>query len=257
MREVEVELGDRSYKIVIGEGVIESAGAHIAALAPGARCAVVTDENVAALHLDALKKSLLRTPGFRSSVIVCPPGEATKSYSEFARVSDALIAAHIERRDLVVALGGGVIGDLAGFCAASLRRGVRLVQIPTTLLAQVDSSVGGKTAINSQLGQEFDRRVPSALARARRFQGARHLEPARISRGIRRSRQIRPYRRSRLFRVAGGSLARGSRRRTRAAATPLRRAARQRRARSPRTRPSRARARCSISAIPSATRSRL
>ena len=88
-------------------------------------------------------------------MVVCPPGEATKSYAEFARVSDALIGAHIERRDLVVALGGGVIGDLAGFCAASLRRGVRLVQIPTTLLAQVNSSVGGKTAINSPLGKNL------------------------------------------------------------------------------------------------------
>ena len=153
-REVEVALGDRSYKILIGEGLISSAGAHIAALAPGARCAVVTDENVAALHLDALKTSLADA-GISASVIVCPPGEATKSYSQFARVSDALIAAHIERRDLVVALGGGVIGDLAGFCAASLRRGVRLVQIPTTLLAQVDSSVGGKTAINSSLGKNL------------------------------------------------------------------------------------------------------
>jgi 3-dehydroquinate synthase len=90
-----------------------------------------------------------------TSVIVCPPGEATKSYAEFARVSDALIEARVERRDLVVALGGGVIGDLAGFCAATLRRGVRFVQIPTTLLAQVDSSVGGKTAINSPLGKNL------------------------------------------------------------------------------------------------------
>jgi shikimate kinase/3-dehydroquinate synthase len=154
IREVTVALGDRSYKILIGEGLIESAGAHIAALAPGARCAVVTDQHVAALHLETLKKSLDRV-GIPTSVIVCPPGEASKSYREFARVSDALIAAHIERRDLVVALGGGVIGDLAGFSAASLRRGVRFVQIPTTLLAQVDSSVGGKTAINSPLGKNL------------------------------------------------------------------------------------------------------
>jgi shikimate kinase/3-dehydroquinate synthase len=154
VREVAVSLGDRSYKILIGEGLISAAGAHIAALAPGARCAVVTDEHVAALHLEALKKSLSGA-GIPVSVIVCPPGEATKSYSEFARISDALISAHIERRDIVVALGGGVIGDLAGFCAASLRRGVRLVQIPTTLLAQVDSSVGGKTAINSPLGKNL------------------------------------------------------------------------------------------------------
>ena len=91
----------------------------------------------------------------RATAIVCPPGEATKSYAEFARVSDALIAARIERRDIVIALGGGVIGDLAGFCAASLRRGVRFVQIPTTLLSQVDSSVGGKTGINSPHGKNL------------------------------------------------------------------------------------------------------
>ena len=97
----------------------------------------------------------LASQGIPASVIVCPPGEATKSYAEFARVSDALIGAHIERRDLVIALGGGVIGDLAGFCAASLRRGVRFVQIPTSLLAQVDSSVGGKTGINSPLGKNL------------------------------------------------------------------------------------------------------
>ena len=154
LREVDVALGERGYKILIGDGLIESAGDHIARLAPGAACAVVTDENVARLHLDALTQSLARS-GIKTSVVVCPPGEATKSYAEFARVSDALIGAHLERRDLVVAFGGGVIGDLAGFCAASLRRGVRYVQMPTTLLAQVDSSVGGKTAINSPAGKNL------------------------------------------------------------------------------------------------------
>ena len=153
-REVEVALGARAYRIFIGPGLIESAGAHVAALAPEARCAIVTDANVAKLHLEPLKKSL-EAAGLKTNVVVCPPGEATKSYAEFARVSDALIEARVERRDLVIALGGGVIGDLAGFCAAALRRGVRLVQIPTTLLSQVDSSVGGKTAINSPLGKNL------------------------------------------------------------------------------------------------------
>ena len=154
LREVEVALGERAYKILIGEGLVDAAGAHIARLAPGAQCAVVTDETVAALHLERLTRSLARA-GLKTSVVVCPPGEATKSYAEFARVSDALIGAHIERRDLVVAFGGGVIGDLAGFCAACLRRGVRFVQMPTTLLSQVDSSVGGKTAINSPAGKNL------------------------------------------------------------------------------------------------------
>ncbi len=108
----------------------------------------------APLYLDRLTKSLAEA-GLLSVSIICPPGEATKSYQQFARVSDALIEAHIERRDIVVALGGGVIGDLTGFCAASLRRGVRFMQVPTTLLSQVDSSVGGKTGINSPHGKNL------------------------------------------------------------------------------------------------------
>ena len=154
VREVPVELAARRYKIFIGEGLLAQAGERIRELAPRARCAIVTDETVAALHLPALQQSLTKA-GVVHSAIVCPPGESTKSYAEFARVSDGLIGARIERGDLVIALGGGVIGDLAGFCAASLRRGVRFVQIPTTLLAQVDSSVGGKTGINSPLGKNL------------------------------------------------------------------------------------------------------
>ncbi len=153
-REVRVDLGARGYDIVIGEGLLASAGARIQALFPRARAAIVTDENVAAHWLEPLRQSCAAA-GVETTTIVCPPGETTKSYAEFARVSDALIAARIERRDIVVALGGGVIGDLAGFAAATLRRGVDYVQIPTSLLAQVDSSVGGKTAINSPLGKNL------------------------------------------------------------------------------------------------------
>jgi shikimate kinase/3-dehydroquinate synthase len=153
-RKVEVPLGARAYSILIGPGVLDEAGAEIARIAPGVHCAIVTDARVAPLYLDRLSASLDQA-GLRSTPIVCPPGEATKCYAEFARVCDALIEARIERRDIVIALGGGVIGDLAGFCAASLRRGVRLVQLPTTLLAQVDSSVGGKTGINSRHGKNL------------------------------------------------------------------------------------------------------
>ena len=153
-RRVEVPLGARAYSILIGPGVLEEAGAEIARIAPGVNCAVVTDARVAPLYLDRLAASLDRA-GLRSMSIVCAPGEGAKSYAEFARVADALIEARIERRDVVIALGGGVIGDLAGFCAATLRRGVRLIQIPTTLLAQVDSSVGGKTGINSRHGKNL------------------------------------------------------------------------------------------------------
>jgi len=151
---VRVALGDRAYDILIGDGLLERAGAEIARIAPHARAAIVTDENVAAIHLSTVEKSFAAA-GLSSTSIVLPAGEATKSYAQFAHVCDALISAHIERRDVVVALGGGVVGDLAGFCASTLRRGVRFVQIPTTLLAQVDSSVGGKTAINSPLGKNL------------------------------------------------------------------------------------------------------
>ena len=153
-RKVDVPLGARAYPILIGPGVIDEAGAEIAKIAPDATCAIVTDAHVAPLYLNRVTASLARE-GLRSTAIVCPPGEATKSYAEFARVCDALIEERIERRDVVIALGGGVIGDLAGFCAASLRRGVRFVQIPTTLLSQVDSSVGGKTGVNSRHGKNL------------------------------------------------------------------------------------------------------
>ncbi len=153
-RNVDVALGARAYSIVIGPGLIDTAGDEIARIAPDAACAIVTDAHVAPLYLSRLQASL-DMAGLRSTSIICAPGEATKSYSEFTRVCDALIEARIERRDVVIALGGGVIGDLAGFCAASVRRGVRLVQIPTTLLSQVDSSVGGKTGINSRHGKNL------------------------------------------------------------------------------------------------------
>ncbi len=153
-RRVEVPLGARAYSILIGPDVIDEAGVELARIAPEAKCAIVTDAHVAPLYLDRLTRSLTGA-GLGCVSIVCPPGEATKSYDQFARVSDALIEARIERRDVVVALGGGVIGDLTGFCAATLRRGVRFVQVPTTLLSQVDSSVGGKTGINSRHGKNL------------------------------------------------------------------------------------------------------
>lgn len=151
---VEVALAGRSYDILIGAGLLEQAGEHIARVAPGAACAVVTDANVARLHLSALQQSLERN-GVHSTAIVVEPGEGSKSFDVYQRVCEAILAARIERRDLVVAFGGGVVGDLAGFAAASVRRGTRFVQIPTTLLAQVDSSVGGKTGINSPHGKNL------------------------------------------------------------------------------------------------------
>jgi shikimate kinase/3-dehydroquinate synthase len=151
---VRVELGGRSYDIVIGSSLLENAGEHIARVAPGAACAIVTDANVARLHLPTLEKSLAER-GIRSTTIVVEPGEGSKSLAVFERVCEQVLAAKIERRDVVVALGGGVVGDLAGFVSASVRRGTRFVQIPTTLLAQVDSSVGGKTGVNSPHGKNL------------------------------------------------------------------------------------------------------
>jgi 3-dehydroquinate synthase len=151
---VAVALGDRSYDIVIGRGVLASLGARIAALRPGTKVHIVTDENVAHLHLGATKAALDHARVAMTGTIVAP-GEASKSYRVFEQVCESIIAAHIERGDLVVALGGGVIGDLAGFAAAVVRRGLDYVQVPTTLLAQVDSSVGGKTAIDSAQGKNL------------------------------------------------------------------------------------------------------
>jgi 3-dehydroquinate synthase len=151
---VRVPLGERSYDIVIGADLVGGAGARIAALLPGARAAIVTDEHVAALHLRALQDSLARA-GIDAAAVIVPPGEGSKSYGEFARVCDAIIAARLERRDAVIAFGGGVVGDLAGFAAASVRRGMDFIQMPTSLLAQVDSSVGGKTGINSPHGKNL------------------------------------------------------------------------------------------------------
>ncbi len=151
---VKVALGDRSYDIVIGRGLIASLGARIAALRPRAKVAVVTDENVARHHLAAIEAALAGA-GVATSCVIVGAGEGSKSFRGFEQAAEAIIAAHIERGDLVVALGGGVIGDLAGFAASAVRRGIDYVQVPTTLLAQVDSSVGGKTAINSAHGKNL------------------------------------------------------------------------------------------------------
>lgn len=151
---VPVALEGRGYDIHIGRHQLCEAAALIAAFAPGAKAALVTDESVAALH-GAAFETCLQQEGIAATRITIPPGEASKSYAQFVALCDALLAAKIERNDLVIAFGGGVVGDLTGFAAAVLRRGVRFVQVPTTLLAQVDSSVGGKTGINSPHGKNL------------------------------------------------------------------------------------------------------
>jgi 3-dehydroquinate synthase len=149
---VRVELGTRAYEVRIGPGLLARTGAEIAPLLKRPRVAVITDETVAALHLEALRDGL---GNVAMTALALPAGEATKGWPQFTRAVEWLLAERVERSDVVVALGGGVIGDLAGFAAAVLRRGVRFVQIPTTLLAQVDSSVGGKTGINSVNGKNL------------------------------------------------------------------------------------------------------
>jgi len=151
---VTVALGARSYDIVIGRGLIASLGARVKALRPGAKVAIVTDENVARHQLAAVEAAFANA-GTATSRVIVGAGEGAKSFRTFAEVCEAVIAARIERDDLVVALGGGVVGDLAGFAASAVRRGLDYVQVPTTLLAQVDSSVGGKTAINSAHGKNL------------------------------------------------------------------------------------------------------
>ena len=151
---VQVALGERSYDIVIGRGGIDTLGQRIAALRPGARTAIVTDRNVAAQWLPRAEAALDQA-GVAHACVVVEPGEISKSYAGLQQVCEALIAAKIERNDLVIALGGGVIGDLAGFSSALVRRGLDFVQVPTSLLAQVDSSVGGKTGINSPHGKNL------------------------------------------------------------------------------------------------------
>ncbi|MEL6532466.1 MAG: 3-dehydroquinate synthase [Pseudomonadota bacterium] len=151
---VRVDLGARSYDVRIAQGLIGRAGAEIAPLLARPRVWIVADARVAALHGPALEAALAEE-GIASARLDVPPGEASKSWSELERVAGWLLAERVERRDVVLALGGGVIGDLVGFAAAILRRGVRFVQIPTSLLAQVDSSVGGKTGINTAHGKNL------------------------------------------------------------------------------------------------------
>ncbi len=154
IRTVHVELGSRAYDILIGGGLLASAGDALARCFPGARAAIVTDENVAARHAATLKQSL-EGAGMATATITIAPGERSKSFAVLEHVVDEVLAARLERGDVVIALGGGVVGDLAGFVAGIVRRGMAFVQVPTSLLAQVDSSVGGKTGINTAHGKNL------------------------------------------------------------------------------------------------------
>ncbi len=151
---VRVALGERSYDILVGENLIAGAGRRLRPICAGARAFIVTDETVAGLYLDRLEASL-EAAGLDHSAIVLPAGEATKDFAHLERLIGAILDRRPERGSTVIALGGGVIGDIAGVAAGLVLRGVGLVQIPTTLLAQVDSAVGGKTAINTVHGKNL------------------------------------------------------------------------------------------------------
>ena len=151
---VHVDLAGRSYDITIGQGLLAQAGTRLTPLLKRKFAAIVTDDNVGRYHLEKLETALSAS-GIQHRNVILPAGEKTKSYESLGHLCDQLLVAGVERRDGVIALGGGVIGDLTGFAAAILRRGVNFIQIPTSLLAQVDSSVGGKTGINSPLGKNL------------------------------------------------------------------------------------------------------
>ena len=154
MRTVKVPLGDRTYSILIGAGLLDRLGPECRRLKLGQRCVILTDTQVAPLYAEAAEASL-RQAGFEVRTLTVPAGEKAKSLPVFQRCCEQLAAYRLERKSFIVALGGGVVGDLAGFLAASYLRGIPFVQVPTTLLAQVDSSVGGKVGVNLRAGKNL------------------------------------------------------------------------------------------------------
>ena len=151
---IKVELAERSYDILIGDNLLPSIGQHIAKMFPGARAVIVTDTNVDALHGATVRNSLTDN-GIEHADVVVAAGEKSKSFATLEQVVDGVLGAGMERGDVLLAFGGGVVGDLAGFAAGIVRRGMYFVQLPTSLLAQVDSSVGGKTGINTGRGKNL------------------------------------------------------------------------------------------------------
>lgn len=154
MRVINVGLGDRSYDVVIEDGILDRAGEHLARFGGKRPFTVITDETVARTQWPRLKAAL-DAAGIGADAIILPAGESTKSWAQLEYLLDELLMREVERSDHIIALGGGVIGDLVGFAASILKRGCHFIQIPTTLLSQVDSSVGGKTAINARAGKNM------------------------------------------------------------------------------------------------------
>lgn len=153
-KSVNVDLGERSYEIIIGKGVLKQIAQCVKSVSENARCVIITDKNVNHAHGDALR-GLLDADGIENFTLEIEPGEKSKSWAVFQQVVDDILGTKLERNDLVIAFGGGVVGDLSGFAASVVRRGMGFIQVPTSLLAQVDSSVGGKTGINSTHGKNL------------------------------------------------------------------------------------------------------
>ena len=155
MKRITIEIGSSRYEALVGRGLLARLGGEVAkVVVPSSRCAVIADEKTASLFAEPVSRSL-RDAGFDAVVIEVPAGERAKSLEQVARVCDQMAAAKLDRSAFVVAVGGGVVGDLAGFAAAIYHRGIPHVQVPTTLLAQVDSSIGGKTAVNTKTGKNL------------------------------------------------------------------------------------------------------
>lgn len=154
MTGIEIGVGENRSKVLVGSGILGAIGSIIAKAIPGRRCAIVTDPNVGSLFAESIKQSLI-SAGFDPMVILIPSGERSKSLEQAGAICDRMIAEHLDRQSFVVGLGGGVIGDISGFAAAIFQRGVPHVQIPTTLLAMVDSSIGGKTGANTRDGKNL------------------------------------------------------------------------------------------------------
>ena len=215
-RRLSVVLSSTSYDVVIGDDLLARAGALLAQVLPQKRAVVVTDTTVAELHLPALQRGLAET-GVAMQQIVVPVGEASKSLPSYLSVLDQMLEARIERRTTVIALGGGVVGDLAGFAAATVLRGVPFVQIPTTLLAQVDLSVGGKTAVNAPQGKNLIGAFYQPRMVLADTATLGHAAGARTACGICRDRQGRDDRRCRVLRLVRALRRRRGRRRPRRA----------------------------------------
>ena len=190
MKTIDIRTG-RPYQVHIGSGIFSRAGEYVRSVLPGAvRAAVITDSNVGPLYLKEAEKALAGA-GLEVISMTIKAGEESKNIGSFAEVLSFLAAGHITRSDCVIALGGGVVGDLAGFAAASYLRGIPYVQIPTSLLAMVDSSVGGQDGRRSAGGQESRRRVPSAGCRRLRPSASRHPSGKCLPGRLRGSDQVR------------------------------------------------------------------